>query len=194
MATPDLLAALEPVVAEFERLGVRYFVAGSVASAAYGMLRATQDVDVVTDLALPQVAPLLSALGGAFYGSRAAAEEAVGRRSCFNLIHLATMFKVDVFVVKDRPYDRVALQRRVPKPIEPDQPESTCFVGSPEDIVLAKLEWFRPGNQESEQQWRDVVGVIKIQRDTLDWKYMAKWAAEIGVGDLLEKAREVASH
>ena len=192
MTHSDTVAAIKPVVAELERLGIAYYVGGSVVSSAHGIPRSTLDVDMVADLAPKHVAPLVEALQEAYYISAPAMSDAIARKSCFNLIHLATSFKVDIFVVKNRKFDRTALDRAQQRAFDDENPAEQFFLASAEDIVLSKLEWFRLGGEVSEQQWRDVIGVLKVQENALDRPYLEKWAAELGVADLLERAwREV---
>lgn len=185
---PDLLSALTPVVHALEDLGVRYYVGGSVASSAHGMARASLDVDLVADLAPGHIEPLVSRLQDAYYVDRARVEAAVRSRRSFNLIHLDTMFKVDVFVAGERPFDREALGRACPEALgeSPDAPR--IYVATAEDTVLAKLEWFRSGGEVSERQWADVVGVLTLGRTTTDQAYLRRWAASLRVADLLERA------
>lgn len=189
MTSPDLLAALEPVAGALEALGVPYFVGGSLASAAHGVPRASIDADVIAELGLQHVAPLISRLADAYYVDEAMLREAIrARRSC-NLIHLRTMLKVDLFVAGRRPFDRQALARAAPQALA-EGPDSRSFpVASAEDVVLAKLEWFRAGSEVSERQWTDVVGLLKAGGAPLDQGYLDRWAAELGVADLLERAR-----
>ncbi len=188
MYSLDAITAMKPVVAEFRRLCVRYYVGGSIASIVYGQSRSTIDVDLVADLAPQHVAPLVEALHGEYYISEEAIVEAIARKGGFNLIYLPTSFKVDVFVVKDREYDRVALQRIRKDSLEDEDPSAQFFVASAEDIVLSKLEWFRLGHEVSERQWIDVLGVLKVQQNALDRTYLTKWATELGVADLLDRA------
>ncbi len=98
----DVLIAVLPVIDTLERLGVPYYVGGSLASSAHGVVRATADADLVADLQPRHVAGLVDALQANYYIHAGAIHEAISRSSCFNLIHLATYFKVDVFVFKVR--------------------------------------------------------------------------------------------
>ncbi len=109
---------------------------------------------------------------------------AVRNKSSFNLIHLETMFKVDIFIAKDDVFDQTQIERRVPRVVAQDL-NREIYVLSAEDTVLAKLRWFRMGGEQSERQWRDVVGVVKVQGEQLDYEYLQKMAAELQVEDLL---------
>jgi len=188
MVSPDVLAALTPVVEALECLGVAYYLGGSIASSAHGVARSTLDVDLVAELERPHVQPLVDALKAAYYVDAAMIADAISRKSCFNVIHLATMFKVDVFAVKDREYDRAALGRIRRDTLTSESAAGQFFLASAEDVVLNKLEWFRLGDEVSRRQWNDAVGVLKVQHASLDRAYLARWAAELGIDDLLETA------
>ncbi len=188
MSPSDTFEAIAPLAAELERLGVAYYIGGSVVSSMHGIPRSTLDIDIVADLSPKHVAPLVASLKSLYYIDAGMIQDAIARRSCFNLIHLATSFKVDVFIVKNRRYDRAVFERTRKSPLDAANPSAQFFFASPEDIVLAKLEWYRLGDEVSERQWNDVLGVLRIQAGALDRAYLTRWAAELGVADLLEKA------
>jgi hypothetical protein len=183
----DLLRALLPVVEALDALGVRHYVGGSVASSLHGLPRASVDVDLVADLQPEHVRPLFERLTLTHYVSEERVRDAVRRRRSFNLIHLDTMLKVDVFVQKGRPFDLEALARA--REAEPPAGGGRSFrVASAEDVALSKLAWYREGGEVSERQWTDVVGVLRAGTSTLEETYLRKWAAVLSVGDLLDRA------
>ena len=187
MTESDLVAALRPVADALDALGVRYYLGGSVASSAHGVARASLDADIVAELEPDHVDPLVIHLTSEYYIPIDRLRSAVAARSSCNFIHLATMFKIDVFVSKGRPFDRHAAERARLQALD-ETPDSSRFpVASPEDTVLAKLEWFRLGGETSERQWWDVVGVLRVTHDA-DREYLRRWAASLEVADLLERA------
>lgn len=189
------LAAMEPmriahrVTKLFEDSGIEYFVGGSVASTIHGEPRFTQDVDLVVRLEAHHIPGLQANLGEDFYSSEVALREAVDRRSCANLIHISTGFKIDLMISRERPFEYSRFERK--QRIQ-DQ-ESAFWVSCPEDTVLVKLEWYRDGGEVSERQWRDVQTVLMAQ-ENLDLKYLSRWAAELEIVDLLERSLSDAGH
>jgi hypothetical protein len=175
------------VTQTLERLGVPYAVGGSFASSLHGVMRSTLDVDIVTDMRLEHIPALIAALSKEFYADDEMMRGAIEHRSSFNLIHYETAFKVDIFIRKPRAFDQMQLERSRATVIATD-PEESVYVASPEDTILAKLEWYRMGGEMSDHQWRDILGVLKTRAGELDLAYLKKWAIELKVTDLLERA------
>lgn len=169
-----------------ERLGVEYLVGGSVASSVHGVPRATNDVDLVARLGGRHVDALVDALKRDFYVDGDMIRDAISRRASFNVIHLATMLKVDVFVFDDSAHAREEMARRQSIELAPGQPP--VWMASPEDIVLQKLDWYRKGGEISDRQWGDVTGVLTVQGAALDREYLERWATTLGLTDLLQRA------
>ncbi len=191
---PDPLSVTLTATDILDSLGVGYFLCGSMASILYGLLRTTQDADLVADLKPRHVEPFVSALGDAFYVEpesvrravlRAGGPESPGVR--FNVIHPATAFKVDVYLPGNRPFDRMQLQRRQRQVVRRN-PERALYVATAEDTLLAKLDWYEQGRRVSERQWRDVLGIVKTQGAALDVGYLRLWGARLDVEELLESA------
>lgn len=176
------------VASVLDELSIPYVVGGSVASSLIGEPRATMDVDLAIRLQRAQVGSLVAALEAAYYVSQEAALEAVERHSSFNLIHLDTMQKVDLFVLGDGPLDRRQIEGRQ-RIVVAEDPRQELWIGSPEDQVLRKLAWFRLGDQVSERQWRDVVAILAVQADRLNQQDLEDAAAELGLSELLVRAR-----
>jgi hypothetical protein len=171
----------------FENIGISYALVGSLASSLYGIPRSTQDVDIVAVIEKSRIEPLVEALEEEFYVDKAMVQEAVDNHSSFNLIHLDTMLKVDVFALSPNPVEQRELKRAESYLV--DKEDGIEFVvAKPEDVLLQKLKWYRQGGEVSDQQWRDVLGILEVQEGKLDIPYLKDIAQELGVQDLLLRA------
>ena len=187
MKIPDIFLAVQPVLKAFENLSIPYYIGGSVASSIYGMARATMDVDIVADLKNSHINRLKQILENEYYIDNEMIADAIRTNSSFNLIHLETMIKIDVFLHKEDPYAEMALQRKRKDTLE-ELDKVEFYFSSPEDIIIAKVQWYKIGGFVSERQWLDVIGVIKVQGDLLDKKYLKSWSQKLGLSSLMQKA------
>jgi hypothetical protein len=183
---------LREVLGALTKLGIPCALGGSMASSIHGVARYTQDADVTVE-PFPGKEPQLVAWFGSDYDvSLPAVQQAVRDRSSFNILHTRAGFKAAVFVRKDVAFEESALARRVPFSL-PEQAGPPIDLLTAEDVVLFKLQWYRLGNESSSQQWADVLGMMRVQAGRLDEAYLDRFAAELGVGDLLTRARKEAA-
>ncbi|MCI0664436.1 MAG: hypothetical protein L0220_25535 [Acidobacteria bacterium] len=189
---PDAIRISLTVTRTLEEIGVPYLIGGSVASIIHGEPRLTNDIDLVADIKEGQIPQLVSALETDFYIDDRAVRRAIRERDKFNLLHLETMYKVDVFIPRGDDWSREQMRLREGKRLVEGDDSTVRQISNPETTVLQKLCWFRKGNEVSERQWRDVQGVLKVQADNLDFDYLRRWAANLGISDLLEKALDEA--
>ncbi len=188
MQKNEIATALEPVINAFNELGLSYYIGGSIASSAYGIARSTLDVDLVLELNTFHIQPFVNKLKGEYYIETEMIKDAIKKKTSFNIIHLKSMLKIDVFILKDQLYSKKAFERKIKDKLDDEVESINIYLCSPEDIILHKLEWFKSGGEVSERQWLDILGVIKIQFENLDKNYLKMWAKQLGVLSLLEKS------
>lgn len=169
--------------------GIPFMVTGSHSSSHHGQPRTTNDVDVVIDPTEEQLARFLDLLGDRYYVSRESAQEALARRSMFNVVDFEDGWKADLIVRKDRPFSVEEFRRRLPRTLL----GQSMPIVSAEDVILAKLEW--DAITPSQRQIHDALNVAVVQWPTLDRAYLQEWAAVLCVveklEDILRKAQEL---
>ncbi|MHC4155047.1 MAG: hypothetical protein ACYST6_09020 [Planctomycetota bacterium] len=187
MNDPQELLILQDLTGVLDSLHIPYAIGGSMASSIYGTVRFTQDADITVEPFDNVAGMLFEILGGRYYLSREAMFEALKRRTSFNVIHLASAFKIDVFVSKGTPFEKELMLRRKQLRLS-ESIEKSFSVVSPEDIILLKLRWYLDGGSTSDRQWADVLDVLTVQAEKLDLRYLKKWGVSLRVNELLEKA------
>ncbi len=178
---------IERIADLLDSLDIPYAIGGSVASALYGTVRFTRDADIAVQAFLPVADKFYELLKGEFYVSREAMDEALRFHRSFNVIHFETSFKIDLFIQGPGDFERQLLARRRKLKLTETSPKDICVV-SPEDIILLKLLWLRQTGGTSERQWGDVLGVLNVQKQALDYDYMREYAGKLGSAELLQKA------
>src|SRR3954470_14770428 len=188
--TKGPLELVGQVAAILEDLEIPYALGGSMASSLVGEPRSTVDVDIAISVAEGVEEHLLERVTAEFYVPLDAARAAIRARSAFNLVDTAHGLKVDLFVLGDGLLDRMQIERRIDVTIPGFA--DRIWITSPEDQVLRKLDWYRSTEHQSERQWRDVLGILRIHGDALDSDYLNDTARQVGLGALLDDAINVA--
>jgi len=171
----DLARILRTVAATLEHSAIGYVVVGSTAAAAWGVARATRDIDIVVVLDADQLDVVLDTLQAAnLYVPVDRARAAVGAGDSFNVLDPEHGGKIDLFVT--RPGDAFTASR-LERRIRAEVFEVPCWVASAEDVILAKLRWRL--TSRSEVQWRDCVEIASTNE--LDIPYLRHWARELDI-------------
>lgn len=174
------------VAQRLTELKIPYFVGGGVASIVHGEERFTKDVDIVIRISPFLIPRFVKIFETDFVVSTDAVQDALARRYAFNIIHIETAYKIDFYPITDEDEMEIAaLARR----LQIDIGAGEIWMASAEDVILAKLRWFRQGGEVSEKQWRDVLGVLKVQGKNLNFTYLETMAARFNLADLLLRAR-----
>lgn len=173
---------LQKVITAFEELNIHYIVTGSVASMAYGEPRLTNDIDIVADIKLEQIAFLERYFPhDEFYFDRNMAINAINNKSQFNIIHPAAGLKVDIILYKDTEFDRTRFTRS--KRIQPAEEYRADFA-APEDVIIKKMEYYKEGG--SDKYLRDITGILKVSGRDVDREYIITWAKKLGLMKIWE--------
>jgi hypothetical protein len=168
-----------------DHLAVRCSVGGSLAGSIVGEPGCTSNADLIAELRPEHIDSFIEQLSPRFYIPAERLRRAVREYLSANLIDQDTGMKVDVFIAGGTPLDDAALTRRLP--FAPRAGAGILYVHTPEDVLLQKLRWYRKGGEVSDRQWRDIVGILRVQGSRLDRSYLAYGAALLGVTDLLDR-------
>ncbi|MCX6563109.1 MAG: hypothetical protein NTU60_05830 [Candidatus Aminicenantes bacterium] len=171
---------LRYVVQCLEKAGIPYFITGAVAGIAYGEPRLTNDIDIVADIQDGHVAELRKCFPeGEYYFDSDSALQAIRRKSQFNIIHPSSGLKIDMMIPTKQPFDKSRFGRV--RRMKTD-PANEANFASPEDVVLNKMEYYR--KRRSEKHLRDILGILKVSADLIDFDYLARWARDLGLDEI----------
>ena len=155
---------------------ISYYVTGGVAAVAYGETRTTQDLDVVLAVEfteLTRIAAIFETAG--FYVS--GLDDVIAKRmSSFQVTQIATISRADLMIPAKTEFSRIQLARRQTIPISTGK---DVYFASPEDVIINKLIWGK--QSQSEKQWRDVLSIMKTQREGLEYNYLKEWTNKLGI-------------
>ncbi len=182
----DLQIAMIPIIEALEHQSIQYYLSGSIACSVYGLPRGAQDIDLVADIQAEHICPLIDHLQATYTINEQTLHDAIAQRSFFSLLHISSLVKVDVMLPHNTPFASLVLQRaKQLSLIEGHQP---IWIASPEDVALMRLEWYRDTEATADDQWNDILGILKVQAPTLDLKYLCLVAQALNISGLVEQA------
>ena len=167
----------------FESVQVDYFITGGAAAILYGEPRTTRDLDMVIAIqrdCLDEVIVLLERSGFYVAGIE---DVKTGQLNVLQAIHTDTIARADLILAGATPFDVAQLERRQAVLMEEGR---ILYYATPEDVVLSKLQWRQ--QSQSKKQWRDVLGILKVQVELLDRDYLQDWATHLGLISQLHQA------
>ena len=176
------LEVLTIVAERLESARIAYMVTGSMAMNYYAVPRMTRDIDIVIEVSSADADRLTGVFRDEFYLEPETVRAAIRDRTTFNVIHTASVVKVDFIVRRQSEYRREEFQRRRRVTVD----HTAIFIVAPEDLIISKLDWAR--DSRSEVQLRDVQNLLAAAPD-LDREYLARWVGHLGLAALY---REVA--
>lgn len=183
-------AFLRTIVDHLNECGIEFVVTGSFVSTFYGDARTTRDLDILVSAQEPPSESMMSFVSrceadGLYVSTYAALGPTPQRRRSFNVIDVSSAWKADIMWIESRPFsmNEFARRRRV------ELMGCDVWIPSPEDIVLAKLEW---GGSAESRQFDDAVSVLRVQGGRVDHSYLLEWAAHLGITALLQAALDQA--
>jgi uncharacterized nucleotidyltransferase DUF6036 len=173
MSVPNVL---QKITTALDQAGIPYMLSGSFASAYYGTPRSTQDIDLVIETGPDQLRVFVTSLPShEYYVDLNAALDAYKRQSLFNVIDLATGWKLDFVICKSRSFSKQEFRRRQRVCLD----ELDLFIASAEDVIISKLEWSRLA--QSHRQIDDVTGILRARWDSLDRAYLETWITSLSL-------------
>jgi hypothetical protein len=179
--------AFRDLAAVLDELELPFAVGGSFASSAFGVPRSTLDVDLVVELSPEEAYHLARLAAPWFAGDPEEARRAVAANRSFNLLHQRAVYKFDIFPTTFFAHGEDEVRRRIFVRGTALSADRAVPMVSPEDIVLAKLAWYRAGGETSERQWMDLEGIWRMQGSGLDRAYLEAWAEQMATRDLLRR-------
>jgi hypothetical protein len=167
----------------FVSQGIIYYITGGVAAVAYGEPRTTQDLDVVIAVDRSHLQPIAETFERAGFYVSGIDDAIAGKISSLQVTQMETISRADLMISNNTEYALTQIKRRQIIPLSADK--NVYFI-SPEDLIINKLQWGK--NSRSEKQWRDVLSIMKTQRDSLDYSYLIYWSAKLGITDEYQQA------
>lgn len=180
----DIQSALLAILSIFDCIGISYALTGSLACSVYGFHRSVQDVDILADVQSEHLIPFIAALQAEFMFDECQICEAVAQSTFFSMLHKLSLCKVDILLLSSL-FEQEALQHRKSVLLIEEKPSIYMLI--PEDVVLSRLVWYQQTGATADDQWNDIIGLLKIQAPTLNLRYLRETSMTLHVEKLLKQ-------
>jgi hypothetical protein len=161
----DIQPTLLAVAHLAKSLGDSAVLTGSIACCLYGFPRTVRDVDVL--MTPSTAASIYQQLATSWLPLSSSV-------ACRSLVDPATLVKVDLMTTQGRvPIDPLIVRHQ---PVLIDT-EATINVLSAEDVLLTRLAWYQDQGTFPDDQWNDLMGIVKIHAPLLDHPYLRTQAS-----------------
>jgi hypothetical protein len=169
------------------QLRIPYLITGGVASVIYGEPRFTRDIDLVIRLEERDARRFAGAWSSTdFYVPPVEVIAEESRRPAhghFNVSHLETTMRADVYLPGNDPLNAWALGHPAHRKVDDDD----VLVAPIEAVILSKLRYYKMG--KSDRHLRDIREMLRISGDLVDVAELERWAARLGVEREWEQAQ-----
>jgi hypothetical protein len=179
----EIEEVMSAVVDALDAQQTAYMLVGSFSSNFYGIPRATQDVDLVVEFGGQSIHDFCRRLGPRFSLDPQIAFESVTGTTRYILEVTKTQFHVELFPISNDAHDQERFARRIPVAWLGRQ----VWLPTAEDVIITKLRWL--AHLHRNKDFDDVLHVISVQRDRLDWSYLQRWTDQHATRYLLEEIR-----
>lgn len=176
----ELVSLLHFVVKKLELLKIPYVVTGGLAVSYWGLPRSTHDIDIIIEIDHSKINAILKAFEKDFYISREGVEDMLEHNVSFNVIHNESQTKIDFWPVNKKDAHKIAEFKRAQKE---NVFGKKIFMIAPEDLILAKLQWFQ--DSTSGRHLEDIKSILKISK--VDMDYIKRWSEKQGTLEILNE-------
>jgi hypothetical protein len=177
--------AVALLIDRLEAESVPYMLVGALSSNLYGVPRATDDADLVVAFDAFNIVAFCESLGDAFELDRQMMIEGF-TGSVRHVLHFnPTSFDIELFCLGDDPHHRERFARRRRQHVP--ECDREAWVATAEDVVIQKLRWARRKDLD------DIVNLLAVSGQWLDWSYVMRWSAAHGTAELLTQLRREAA-
>lgn len=169
------------VIEKLGNINLSYMITGAFACNYYGQPRLTHDLDLIVVISPADIPKIVTLFKQDFYIDEEIIKEALLHKTMFNLVHYATGFKIDFWILKEDTFSHTEFQRR--KKVKLFNKET--YLATAEDTILSKLQWYKIS--ESEKHFSDALKVYEIQKNILDINYVQTWADKLSLREIFNR-------